>query len=177
MSTTSKSLVFISVDPRFVSASSTFEPTRFTWCRRGLPGRRSTKSCRRCAFSMALHWDARICLSASPMRADPRRRFAHLGSDADPSPARALHRAWRRALARWGKLDRVPAWVLPARARPLYPVSGRVSGEACRGPQGRAPAVLLRSGALGGEERIFCLPCPALADRLGGRLQATLCRA
>src|SRR5262249_45598500 len=43
--------------------------------------------------------------------------------------------AVRRALARWGKLDRVPARVLPARARPLYPVSGRVSGEVCRGPQ------------------------------------------
>ena len=89
---------------------------------------------------------------------------------------RALHRAGGRALAGWGELGRVPAWVFPARARALNPVPGRVSGEACCCPQGWALELLLRSGAFGREERIFCLSGPALAARLGGRLQASLCR-
>src|SRR5262249_10659029 len=105
------------------------------------------------------------------------RRYAYLGTDADPSSTRSLHRAGGRALARRKDLDRVPARLLPSRARPLKPVPGRVSWEASCRLQGWAPAVLLRSRPLGGEGCLFCLPCSTLADRLGGRLQATLCRA
>jgi hypothetical protein len=46
---------------------------------------------------------------------------------------RALHRAGGRALSGWKALDRVPAWVLSARARPLIAVPGFASWQArCR---------------------------------------------
>ncbi len=63
---------------------------------------------------------------------------AHLGLGTDPSPARARHRARRRAVARRRTLGRLPARVLPAGAGALPACSGVDSSSSSARPIGPA---------------------------------------
>ena len=76
----------------------------------------------------------------APRGPDRRHRgAAHLGADARPPPARALHRAGRRHLPRRQPLGRLPAGLLPAGAGALAPVPAAVPRRPRRGArQGRA---------------------------------------
>jgi hypothetical protein len=73
------------------------------------------------------HLGARIGLTAvlHTLGSSPR---AGLGLGTDPPPPRPHHRARRRHLPGRRALDRVPAWVLPARPRPLAAVPPAVPG-------------------------------------------------
>ena len=85
--------------------------------------------------------------SQAPGRRDRlHRRPAHLGPEAAASPAPALCRARRRHLARRPALDRLPAGLLPARARAVAAVPPPVPRRSCGGVRRQRAALLQRAG-------------------------------
>ena len=78
---------------------------------------------------------------------------AHLGLGADAPPARARHRARRRAVARRQALGRLPAGVLPAGARAVAAVPAALPRRAAAAARGRQAAVLRRARGAGRRRR------------------------
>ena len=112
--------------------------------------------------------------SQAPGRAHRRdARAAHLGLGADAPPARARHRARRRAGARRQALDRLPAGVLPAGAGALAAVPAALPGRTAAGCTRRGKLQFFGEHAALADAQAFKRVAGADAPvRVGGLCQA-----
>ena len=105
------------------------------------------------------------------------RRAAHLGTEPAASSASALRRPRRRPLAGRRALDRLPARLLPARARAVPPVPTIVPGTSAESLRRRQAAVLLWPASTCSERDAFrALSGAATKGRVGRLCQAALRR-
>ena len=113
--------------------------------------------------------------SQAPGRAHRRHAgAAHLGLGADAPPARARHRARRRAGARRQALGGLPAGVLPAGARAVTAVQATLPGGTAAAARGGKLQVLRRARGAGRRRGLQGLARAAAQERVGGLCQAAV---